>query len=308
MITGLSYSASTPNLYKNQKHGSIGWIIFFLALGLSSAQIVRASVILFLKRDKDVPFSARLKHLLRGSDKDSNSYSAADAADYELVGRESGDSELFDADHVDDTTPHSARTLVNDEQEEDLQRRAVFTHHHQAHQTIPENVESEESKAQYWRRPHRQEMSLDLHRHLSRSQDRSAAPRALRGDSHGGESSRTASSDETLHETYNEVPYTMSPGVMSPLESHLPHKHFNGQGESQVPFRQPRSQLTRMATVLKYGEIFLWRSMVLMGWVAFMTGCITYWGGCRSPYIVSLARLLGHSLPKCPCRTAADAL
>lgn len=288
MITGLSYSASTPNLYKNQKHGALGWIIFSLALGLSSAQIVRAAVILFLKREKEVPFISRLKHLIRSASSQSRE-SAIDSVEYELVGRQSS-GVLYDVEHPEDP-PHSANTLVGEE--EDLQRRAVIGHHYQAHQSIPESRGSMDYKGQFWRRPHRQEISLDLQRHGG-GNDR--APRAYRENSHGGESSRTASSDETLHETYGDGQYTMSPGTMSPPRPYHFTKQNEDRSEGQVSRQQPRSRKGTLAGIAKYGEIFLWRVLILMGWTAFITGCITYWGGCRSPYIVSLRKWLSPGL------------
>lgn len=287
MITGLSYSASTPNLYKNQKHGGLGWIIFFLALGLSSAQIVRTAVILFLKRDKEVPFTSRLKHLIKTASSQPDEFEAQ-VGDYELVGRQSSEL-LYDAEHSENP-PHSANTLVDEE--EDLQRRTVIGNHQQTHQSIPESRGSMEYKAQYWRRPHRQEISLDLQRHGG-GHDR-PAPRAYREDSHGGESSRTASSDETLHETYADGQYTLSPGTISPPGPYPFKTPHEDRSEVRVTRQQPRSRKETLAGIVKYGEIFLWRVMVLMGWTAFMTGCITYWGGCRSPYIVS-CETTGHN-------------
>lgn len=273
MFTGLTYSASTPDLYKNQKHGGIGWIIFFLAFGLSSAQILRAAVILFLRREKDVPFSARLRHLLNPG---SISHSEGAAGEYELVGNEV----FYEDERVDPhNQPMSGKTVVEDE--EDLQRRAIVGHHQQQQGLC---FQDGEAAPQFWRRPHRQEMSLDLHRHGGNT----SAPRAFRNDSHGGESSRTASSDETLHDGHGEEGLTRSPGIITPP---LPYDQYKGAYQERTGKRSAVERTTSRASILqgvaKYGEIFLWRVMVLLGWTAFLTGCITYWGGCRSPYIVS---------------------
>lgn len=273
MITGISYSASTPDLYKGQKHGSIGWIIFALACGLSSAQILRTAVILFMNREKGVPFSARMKHLLQSGM--SNSDSDQSAGDYELVHHEL-DHEDVGRDSQD--MPMSGRTMVDDE--EDLQRRAlVGQHEHAVQQRL--STSDENYVPQFWRRPHRQEISLDLQRHGGNGH----MPRPLRNDSQGGESSRTASSDETLHDGQIRDHFVSSPASMSPPVGHGLSRQ-TGKEFSDRP-REPLSRAALMKGLLKYGEIFLWRVMVLLGWTAFMTGCITYWGGCRSPYVVS---------------------
>lgn len=273
MVTGISYSASTPDLYQGQKHGSIGWIIFALACGLSSAQILRASVILFMNREKGVPFSVRMKHLLQSGM--SNSEHQQNAGDYELVDHEL---EYEDAGRDSHDVPVSARTLVEDA--EDLQRRAIIGQHE--HMIQQRDSNSDESFApQFWRRPHRQEISLDLHRHGGSTH----MPRPHRNDSHGGESSRTASSDETLHDGRDGDHFVSSPAAMTPP---VDYSRVRRPGkDSQSPGHERLSRAARMQGLMKYGEIFLWRVMVLLGWTAFLTGCITYWGGCRSPYVVS---------------------
>lgn len=278
MITGLSYSASTPNLYKGQKHGVVGWSIFALAIGLSSAQIIRASVILLMKRDSGVTIGTRIKHLLRSG----TSCSAGFTGEYELV--------VHDVQYEDEggnfhNQPMSRRTMVDDE--EDLQRRAVVGQQkHVSKQQQESSSPTERHPRQFWRRPHRQKIiSLDLYRH----EGYGMGLRTLRTHSYGGESSRTASSDETLHERNGDEHLMPSPGELTPP---FPHQQREGRytraADQQVLTRGSLSRADAARDVLKYGEIFLWRIMVLLGWTAFLTECIIYWGGCRAPYIVGV--------------------
>lgn len=305
MLTGLSYSASTPNLYHGQKHGSIGWIISFLAFGLSSTQILRAAIILFSKSQQDVPFIVRVKHLLT-----SNTHHERDSAEYELVAQETNyeDAEVNESRPTfeQQDPPLTGVTLVHDE-EEDLQRKAIQgfsdrSHDQQSHQqqrsldmlqSPSERSSGNTAGPQYWRRPHQHETSLDV----SRRPSSTLHGILYRNDSRGTSgSARTHSTDETLHDEH----LAMSPGSISPPLTHGPQEYgMRGAGEPERPFsnlKEPSSRAAVMRGILKYGEIFLWRSMILLGWTAFITGCITYWGGCRSPYVVSLVCICVHTI------------
>lgn len=47
--------------------------------------------------------------------------------------------------------------------------------------------------------------------------------------------------------------------------------------------------------VLKYGEIFLWRVVILLGWMALISGGAVYGGACRASYGVGCSLLISLS-------------
>lgn len=286
MVTGLSYSASTPDLYKSQKHGSFGWIIFTLAVGLSSAQILRAAAILFMNRDKGVAFRIQIKHLLQSGALSSNIQSSD--GQYELVGHETS--------HEDDRRPSHDQSMLERSLPEpaDLDQAFIAQQQYKPQEQHERFEPTKTYNPQFWRRPHRQEISLDLQRH----EGRGSLLQNFRNNSNGGDSSRTVSSDETLHESLGGENLVLSPDTMLGHSSHADSDGLYTSGViKQASSKSRLSRATVITGILKYGEILLWRVMVLLGWTAFLTGCITYWGGCRSPYVVG-----GQFRPLCTLR------
>lgn len=234
LLCSLSYSAATPELYAGQVHTKLGWIIYLLAIGLSSAQIVRACFGLFGSENKTFPFTERIRRLLSSSPTSSSA-----GQEYELVAS---------PDALDEQ-PDTARTLF------DAQEAHGETFETRKQAAVPRSVD-------YWRRPHRQQLSVDV-----------ANQHWPTRNSHD----RASSSESTLHDG------GMSPGVHSP-----PLRH----GTQEYP--EPKHQRARWLSkeslrgFLKYGEIFSWRLMVLLGWAAFITGGAVYGGACRASYGVRL--------------------
>lgn len=290
LLTGGVYSASTPQLYKGHIHSKLGWITFFLAVGLSFAQILRAGILLFSSKNRDVPFSARLRHLLVGG-KASDVSSSEAASRYALLEPEDED-EVNEAHFIEEST-------------HDLQRPGGVNQS-QRH-VFPPSAASTGAQ-EYWKKQHRRQETADTEATaISRpgvlQQWHSSSSAA---SSRGGVSPSGSNSDETLHEEQ------LSPRALSPPIAHGPQSNPPriSEDELEKPFSGPkllrgglakparvslarlqvtklpeRQSMTVMEAFLKYGEIFLWRILPLFAWAGIISGVAIYGGACRDTYL-----------------------
>ena len=237
MIFASAYSHSTPQMYKGQLHSALGWITFFLAFGLSFAQIARAGVALSFKNAKATSFGYRIRSLM----------SEKQGAEYEPLRQP----EVYEDAQNSNSNVASFRA-----------------------ETPTRNDHLPELHLDPWGRPHRQTPSREI---LEQTR---TVPTNHWQLPHDTMSPNRPSSDDTLNDEH------LSPRTLSPPIPHGPQLNPPRAGwEPEQSFSGHEMQKSKLASFIKYGEIFLWRFSIPLAWVCIVSGLAVYSGGCRGTYM-----------------------
>lgn len=257
------YTSFVPNHYEGAAHGTIGWVMVFIVALLKGGELFH---LVYRARKAFAEGSGWIRVLLGGKSR------REEGDEYERVALR--DFELEDDEDRADMTEVNASDLRKRLEEEDNQ---VRDQHHvmgsasstpetnqnprfspnlvQGQNPIEEGSWANSAPSTQRRKGHQPELSLNI------------LP-ALRRDS---STSGSQSSDETLHDGQHNSTY-------EPSSAFPKRRNLGGSGGMK------RSRSDRLKVFVKFGSIFLERTLVMMAFVQFVTGVVTYFGFGRGAY------------------------